>query len=66
MAPANNKKLSITFINTVLKSIALIISVVFLKKLGLKKPTQTIPNDTTIDIIIMPIVAGNFKNLKFM
>ncbi len=37
-----------------------------LKKSGLKKPIPTTLNDATIEIIIMPIVAGNFKNLKLM
>ena len=44
----------------------LIISVVCLKKWGLYHPTATIVNDAIIEISIMPMVPGNFKNLKLM
>ncbi len=36
------------------------------EEIAAKKPILTTINDATIEIIIMPMVAGNFRNLKLI
>jgi hypothetical protein len=66
MSHANNKKLSITFINTVWKSIVRISSLVSLKKPGKSRPEAMISNEASNEISMMPIVPGSFMYRKFI
>jgi hypothetical protein len=65
MAAANNRKLSITFKTTVLKSIALIDCIAWAKKSGLIFPIPITAKEAINEISIIPIVPGSLINRWF-
>ena len=66
IAPANNKKANITFINAVLKSMVFIRSVIVINKPGCNQLVAITNKETTNDIIMIPMVAGNLIKRKLI
>ena len=60
-APANNKKLNITSSSTVVKSILPTKRRAYIDTSGNNKPAVINSIENINEIIIMPIVSGNFK-----
>ena len=66
MAPANNKKLNISFSRSLVKSTELMNCVTFWKIPGSKNPNTIMSKETITEMSMMPIVPGSFSNFALM